>query len=234
ALSAAKLALGGSRKIAEAGRMMRAFADARTKSYHYYQASEIVGDLLVAIRQYAAAGEYYARLDKAPWPDYKMRAAVASARVLLDEGKATEAIEAFDKILAVNAEGDAAPRQQKAAKVGKAAALVALKKPDDAVKLIDEVIEATDTDAKSEEAPLAARAYNVLGAAHRQAGRTQEALLAFLHVDLLYPNVPDAHAEALANLAGLWEQVHKAERASRARQTLKDQYPESPWTKKSP
>ena len=73
----------------------------------------------------------------------------------------------------------------------------------------------------------------MLGTAQRQAGRVKEALLAFLHVDILYPGVPDAHAEALANLAELWDQVHKGERANRARQTLQEQYKDSPWAKKA-
>ena len=112
ALCAAKLALGGSGKIADAGRMMKAFADANTKSYHYFEASEIVGDLLVAIRQYAQAAEYYARLEKAPWPDYKMRAGVAAGRALLAQGKIDEAQHAFDRVIATEAEGDLAQSQR--------------------------------------------------------------------------------------------------------------------------
>ena len=56
ALCAAKLAMAGSMKIADAGRMMKAFADANPKSYHYFEASEVVGDLLVAIGSYASGG----------------------------------------------------------------------------------------------------------------------------------------------------------------------------------
>ena len=83
ALCSAKLALGGSMKIVDAGRMVKSFADANPKSYHYLEASETVGDLLVALGQYPQAAEYYARLENAPWPDYKMRAGVASGRALL-------------------------------------------------------------------------------------------------------------------------------------------------------
>ncbi len=54
ALCAARLALAGNGKVADAGRQMKAFADAYDASYHYFEASEIVGDLLVAIGQYAA------------------------------------------------------------------------------------------------------------------------------------------------------------------------------------
>jgi tetratricopeptide (TPR) repeat protein len=228
ALCTAKLALAGNMKIVDAGRMMRAFADANTKNYHYFEASEVVGDLLVALGLYAPAADYYARLDTAPWPDYRMRAGVAAGRALLSQGKTAEALAAFDKVLATTAEGDSSQQQRMAATLGKAAALVASKKPDEAIKIVEGFLEKADP----ENAPLTARAYNILGTAQRQAGRTKEALLAFLHVDVLYPSAHDAHAEALANLADLWEQVHKTERANRARKTLEERYPESPWAKK--
>ena len=107
--------------------------------------------------------------------------------------------------------------------------LLAAKKTEAAIKLATEVLKATD----AEDVPLLAQGYNVLGTAYRQAGRTEEALLAFLHVDVLYASLPDAHAEALANLAELWEQVHKTERANHARKVLEEQYPDSPWAKKA-
>jgi tetratricopeptide (TPR) repeat protein len=228
ALCSARLAMTGSMKITEAGRLMKAFADANTKSYHYFEASQAVGDLLVAVGSYAPAVEYYRRLDAAPWPDYKMRAGVAIGRVLLAQKKTAEALAAFDKVLATEAEGNAAATQRMAASLGKADALVAMKKPDDAIKVVEDVLQKADP----EDAPLMARAYDILGAAQRQAGRTKEALLAFLHVDVLYSAVPDAHAEALANLVDLWQQVHKTERADRAEKTLIERYPESPWAKK--
>jgi tetratricopeptide (TPR) repeat protein len=229
ALCAAKLALGGSGKIADAGRMMKAFADTNTKSYHYFEASETVGDLLVAIGRYAQAAEYYHRLDEAPWPDYQMRAGVAAGRALLAQGKIDEANAAFDKVIATQGQGEQAQSQRLLARLGKASALSAAKKSDEAIKMVEDLLKTADP----EDAPLMARAYNVLGTAYRQAGRTKEALLAFLHVDVLYPAVPDAHAEALANLADLWEQVHKGERANRARKTLEEDYRDSPWAKKA-
>ncbi len=228
ALCSAKLAMTGSMKIADAGRMMKAFADANTKSYHYFEASQVVGDLLVAVGSYAPAIEYYARLDAAPWPDYKLRAGVAIGHALLAQKKTEQALAAFDKVLANNAEGNAAQTQRMAASLGKAGALVALKKPDEAIKVVEGVLEKADP----EDVPLMARAYDILGAAQRQAGRTKEALLAFLHVDVLYAAAPDAHAEALANLVDLWQQVHKTDRANRAEKTLMERYPESPWAKK--
>jgi len=232
ALATAKLALGGSGKIAAAGRTMKAFADANSKSYHYFEAAETVGDLLVAARLYTPAAEYYGRLEKAPWPEYKLRAEAAMGRALLAQGKVAEAAAAFDKVLAAPVPSDPAVKemvqnQQTLAKLGKAGTLVATKKPDEAIKIVEGILKTADP----EDVMLLARAYNVLGAAQRQAGRPKEALLAYLHVDVLYSNFPDAHAEALANLTELWEQVHKSERANNAKKRLEEEYPDSPWAK---
>jgi hypothetical protein len=68
AFCSAQLALAGKEEIANAGRMMKSFVDANSNNYHYFEASEIVGDLLVAIHQYDQAADYYNRLAKAPWP----------------------------------------------------------------------------------------------------------------------------------------------------------------------
>jgi tetratricopeptide (TPR) repeat protein len=208
---------------------MKTFADEHPDSYHYFEASEIVGDLLVAIHQHGKAADYYGRLDKAPWPEYKMKAGVAAGRALVDQGKAAEGVAAFDRVIANDADGAAAAWQRMMATLGKAGALVLLKRPDEAVKIVEEVIKKGNSD----DAPLMARAYNVLGTAERQAGHSTEALLAFLRVDQLYANVADAHAEALANLVDLWTERHMIERARRARQTLREKYKDSPWAKKA-
>ena len=55
--------------------------------------------------------------------------------------------------------------------------------------------------------------------------------MAFLHVDVLYYSDADAHAEALANLAELWNTLQQTERAVRARRTLDEQYPSSPFAR---
>jgi tetratricopeptide (TPR) repeat protein len=228
ALCGAKLALAGRQDVPEAGRLMRAFVDANPSSFHYYQASETIGDLLAAIGQYPAAADYYGRLRAAPWPDYKMRAGVAIGGTLLAQGKSKEALAVFDEVIANDAEGDAAERQRVAARLAKARALVGLKKPDEALRLIDEIIKGADAN----DTRLLARAYTALGTAQRAAGRTTEALLSFLRVDQLYSAEPEAHAESLANLAELWTERHMIERARRARQTLRERYKDSPWAKK--
>jgi hypothetical protein len=124
--------------------------------------------------------------------------------------------------------------------LGKAAVLVAAKKNGDAVRTLESLLNENE----SEDAAFLAKAYNLLGTALRQSDKDKDALFAFLHVDLLYsPNAAAhadpppradaaAHAEALYNLAELWEIFHRADRAEHARQTLEQQYKDSPWTRK--
>lgn len=227
ALCAARLALGGTGTIKEAGSSMAKFAVDNPNSYHYLEACEVVGDLLVAMGLYANAEKYYAQVETAPWPDYKMRANVAIGRTRLAQGKTAEARQAFQSVLDMNATGELAKAQELAAEVGLARCM-AVADPEQAIQAVDAILAKADP----EDVGLHARAYNTKGTALRKAGRAKEALLAFLHVDVLYFAVPEAHAEALANLADLWNELHKTERAVRARGILEEQYGNSPWAKR--
>ncbi len=228
AFASGKLALAGAGKVVEAGRSMAAFVKDNADSYHYFEACEILGDLLVANKSYDAAESYYAKLSATPWPSLQTRAAVAIGRLKLSQGKTGEALKAFEDGL-IHESDDAVPAELvNLARLGKASVWAASGKENDALKLSQTVIDKTDPE-KSE---IMARAYLVQGEAYRSLNKTEDALLAFLHVDLLYASIPDAHAEALANLAELWEQAQKPDRAERARQTLLRQYKNSPWAKK--
>lgn len=225
AYCAAQLALSGNGEIPAAGKQMAAFVANEKNSWHWLEANRLVGDLLVANGQYGPAQRYYEVLAKAPWPDYKMKAGVAIGRARLAEGKAQEAMQAFEDVLKLEADGDAAKMQHMAATLGKARAMAEAGQHEEAIKLVQDIIAKADPEAVE----LHARAYNTLGTALRKAGKPEDALLAFLHVDVLYFAVADAHAEALANLAELWNEVHKSERALQARQVLEQRYGNSPW-----
>ncbi len=221
----AQLALSGNGEVQAAGKMLNAFVKAYPKNYHWLKANEVVGDLLVANKSFAAAAGFYDKLAKAPWPDYQMKAQVAIGRARLAEGNWGDALRAFDSVLATKATGAAAETQKMFARLGKARCLALQNKSDEAVKLVEEIILAADP----AQTRLLARAYNALGTALRKAKKPNDALLAFLHVDVLYFSSPEDHAEALANLAELWNEVHKPQRAVQARQTLMQRYKNSRW-----
>jgi tetratricopeptide (TPR) repeat protein len=253
ALAKARIALAADDddQIPEAGRLMLTFVRDGSNNYHYLEACEVVGDLLVAIGEYAKAQEYYSQLEQAPWPDYKMRAAVAVGQAVLAEGRALSAdaksglveekldtaLKSFEDALAIQAQGPSANRQRLAATLGKArcqaekAGMLPDGKKDEKAKLVDEAVKLVEdviVNANPEENQLLAQAYNTLGLAHLKAGRTKDALLAFLHVDILYFTSPSEHIEALENLVPLWKQVQQPRRAEEAAKILGERYKRSP------
>lgn len=230
ALSGARLALGGSGDVRTAGAQLRDFVQKNPSHYRLLEATEVLGDLFTALERHDLAQQQYENLERgAPWNDIKMRARVAKAYSLRAQGKSDQALAEFESALTlVGAEPTpAVVAQSQAATLGKAACLADAGNHDQAVQLVESVIAAADP----EQAELHARAYNTLGACLRKGGKTKEALLAYLHVDVLYPSVPQAHAEALRNLVDLWPAAGNPQRAVQAQETLKARYPNSPWAK---
>jgi tetratricopeptide (TPR) repeat protein len=227
ALATARMALGGNGSKQDAGRLLVTFVKNHASNYHYLEACEVLGDLLVSLEKYDGGLAYYQKLEAAPWPDYKIRAGVLIGRSLQAQKKFKEAIEKFDEVLAEadNASGKDVEREAMAAKLGRATSLAGAGKADEAIKTVESVIDK----APKENQELHARAYDALGTCYRLAGKKKEALLAFLHVDLLYSSFPEQHAEALANLSTLWAEVNKGERGAQARNQLRERYPYSHW-----
>ena len=227
AFVAAKLAETGEGEIDAAGKKLNVFVKSYPNSYHYLEASELMGDLLTISGRFEIAGKQYAELAKAPWPDYKMRAAVAIGRSLQAQNKHAEAIQQFDSALALPDDGADAQPQKLAASLGKATSLAETGKGDDATAIIEKIIQEADPQQKE----LNARAYNALGNCYEKANKTKDALFAYLHVDVLYGNVPDAHAEALYHLVSLWKTIGQDDRSREARETLQQKYAASRWAK---
>jgi tetratricopeptide (TPR) repeat protein len=227
AVASAHLALSGSGDPRAAGTALFDYLKTNKDSYHFYEANELAGDLLMAMGRYDQAAPYYSELSSAPWPDYKMKAAVALGKVLLAQGKYDEALRQFDTALKIDPKGKPVEAQVLAAQVGKAKSLVELDRASEGIKLLTDAIE----QAPAENNQLYAVAYNALGQAYLKMKQPQEALYAYLHVDVLYNQSPEQHAEALYHLKDLWNQVNKPDRAKEAADTLKTRYPNSPWNK---
>lgn len=229
AYTAAHLALGGTGEIATAGRQLLEFAQKYPNNYRFYESSQMLGDLLAAIGRYDDALAQYAHVGEAPWPDYKMRAAVARGRAYAKQDKYREAEQEYAAAteIAKNATGPLVDAQRASATLGLAECQAKNGKVEEAIHLVNEIIAAADP----EMAELHARAYNTLGSCYLAADRNKEALLAFLHVDVLYFTVPQAHAESLHHLAQLWQTVGKSDRAAAAKETLQQRYANSPWNK---
>lgn len=223
-----KLALGGSGDPADAGRQIKAFIDANGNSYRYYAANELAGDILVSMGKYDAATNFYKALSTAPADAYKIKAGIDIGKAKLAEKKYEDALKEFDTALSLTEKSKAPVAQKLAAMLGEAACLGETGKPEEGVKLVDEVLKQLS----AEEGDLHAWAYVVEGNCYRKMpNHTKQALLAYLHVDVLYFSNPQYHAEALWNLASLWQDLKKVDRATQASALLKERYPNSSWAK---
>ncbi|HJT34700.1 MAG TPA: hypothetical protein VJ783_21920 [Pirellulales bacterium] len=227
----AQLALGGSGDLEKSGSDLVAFISKNGNSYHYYAANELAGDLASALGKYEVAVRFYKTLADSTLPSYKIRSGIDVGRARLAEKKFPEALKEFETALglAEKSSDPAGETQKLAAMLGKAACLGETGKPEEGLKMADEVIGKLQNPEK--EIDLHARAYVVKGNCLRKLDQAIPALLAYLHVDQLYFTDPQAHAEALWNLATLHQQLGKLDRATQAAQLLKERYPNSPWAK---
>ena len=218
ALCQAKMALAGSGDPKVAGKAMSDFITRNPSNFHFLDANELVGDLLVKLGNYEAARPYYSQLDKSPFPEYKARAGIALGRSSMAEKKFAAAVKQIDAVLALGSVPDSL---KLAATLGKADCLAQEGKADEGIKMVMDVISKAD----AEDASIMAQAYLTLGNCYLAKPNSQkDALMAYLHVDVLYFSQPQAHAAALVHLAKLWNDLNKPERAAQVSQTLKERY----------
>ncbi len=226
-----RLALVGGGDKAAAVRALRSFVENpdNAQNYHYFAAVELLGDLAVALASFENGIKYYNQLSEAPWPDVKMKGAVLEGNAMVANDMYAEALAKFDSVLATGVDDARAREQKLLATLGRAVCLAETGQADEGVALVTKIIDENDS---KEKPGLFAKAYNALGTCYLKANQPQDALLAFLHVDLLFNQDPDAHAEALFQLSALWRDANKSERALQARSLLDSRYSGSPWANK--
>ncbi len=224
----AKMALADHKKLPEAITRMKNFSDTNTSSFRYYEAINYLGQLYLAQGDYTNAEATFTKLEKSPFNDLQLSAKSSKASVLLAQNQVDQALQAFDQVLKIPAKDEASKQRQLEAMLGKATCLNLKSQSDEALKLLETVIE----NAKESDARLQARAQTLRGTALLSKGNSQEALLAFLLVDVLFSGQQDLHAESLYNLSKLWTTVGQPGRADESRAILESKYPNSPWAKK--
>jgi hypothetical protein len=148
-------------------------------------------------------------------------------RAYLYQDNAAAADKAFSEAMNNDAPGDLAEAQRVAAKIGKARCMILMNKAAAAVRSLSDIIDHLDENSPE----ICAMAYNALGTALRKDNKPDKAILAFLHVHLKFDMLPDAHAEAVANLAKLFAEVHKPDHARDMQNLLADRYGNSRWAK---
>jgi len=220
ARATADLAQGDPAKVAEAISLLETFSRTYKAGRHVGSALESLAQLQIARENYPAADATLAALGKLPKGDE--RSASLRIKMLSRKGQTVEAIGEIEKIIAASPEGSTRKRD---ALLVKAEALVSLKKYGEAETLVRSVIKT----AGSEDILTQAVAHNTLGGCLHAAGRSKEALYAYLHTDLLFSKDKDEHAKALSQIAQLWRELKRPDRADEATERLKQDYPRSPY-----
>ncbi|MCG8651395.1 MAG: tetratricopeptide repeat protein [Pirellulales bacterium] len=224
-----KLALSQGGDKQSASNAMLAFVRAAPENFHFFEAAELLGDLAVSQQDYVNAAKYYGSIaSRAPFPEYRMRGLMASARARVAQGNFSKAQQMFEQVLAINSDTTEAKRQKRLAQVGRGRCLAETDSPQAGLKLLAEIIAKNDPS----DAELFGRAYNARGDCFQKAGQPKEALMAYLHVDVLFYSDPEIHAESLYHLSKLWATAKKPDRAVAARNLLDQRYPGSIWSGK--
>jgi tetratricopeptide (TPR) repeat protein len=216
----AQLALVEPDRLKDAIERLSLFVQSHPASRHIVSARENLARLNIEAGNFSAASTALDELAKLPHGGE--RAAVLRARLQSAQGDHSAAIKELERVMPTLSDRSAARR---GALLLKAECLVNLKRFPEAEELIRGVIR----DSQPEDAESQAPAYNMLGDCLRAAGKTKDALLAYLHTDLLYSQNKQEHPRAMHHLERLFRQLNQDSRAEEYAQRLRQEYPRSPW-----
>ncbi|PHS61084.1 MAG: hypothetical protein COB12_12435 [Flavobacterium sp.] len=224
----AKFALADQTRLPDAVARMKKFTDSNATSFRFYEAIGFLGQLYLAQKDYIKAEAAFSSLERSPFADQQLSAKSSKAHVLLAQNQIDKALQAFEQVIKSPAKDEASKQRQLEAMLGKANCLNLKSQPEEALKLLDIVVEkANESDVR-----LQAQTQILRGTSLLAGGKNQEALLAYLLVDVMFSGQQDLHAESLYNLSQLWVTIGKPGRADEARAILESKYPNSPWAKK--
>ena len=207
-------------RIKDARDKLTKFSRDYPKSRHTLGARVCLARIQLASGDFPAAEAALAELAKLP--KGAERAAVLRTKLLAKQNKHQEAIVELDKLIAGSPKGS---ERLRAAQLAKAESLAAVKDFAKAEALLRDVIQATPPEDAAGQAP----AYNTLGDCLRAANRPKDALLAYLHTDLLYSKDKEEHPRALHQISTLFRQLKQDGQADDFAQRLKTEYPRSRW-----
>ena len=218
----AELAMLDAGRAAAANDKLNQFIKAYPGGRHIAAAREALARVQIQSGDFAGAEATIATL--ARMSKGGERSAVLRGRLLAKQGKHDEAIAEMDRIIAGSPKGS---ERQRAARLAKAESLAATKRFSEAETLLREVIRENPAEDAESQAP----AYNTLGDCLRAANRPKDALIAYLHTDLLYSKDRVEHPRALAAISTIFRQLKQDGRADEFAQRLKQEYPNSTWTR---
>lgn len=223
-----KLGLAGQGDKLSAIKGLLSVDNANPKSHHFYELSDILGQLALAVNQPDQALRYFNRLLSAASPDTKALGAYRLGSAELAQGKVDEAKVRFGQLASATSASPEMGRLKSLAEVGLAICEQLAGNNEQALQKLDSLVQQYD----STDQGLFARINNAKGACYAALGKTNQALLSYLQTDLLFFTDAEAHAEALYHLSKLWPLAGQPARGAEAKARLTAQYASSLWANK--
>jgi tetratricopeptide (TPR) repeat protein len=206
--------------------LLEKFLAAHPRSFRYFEAQRLLAQIAMAKGDVEKGNAALRAMSEAPWTDFKMEADILRARVALAHDDVGGALKALESVIAVTPSTPAERSRRYEALLTKASCLQKQSKYQAATEVLTGILdEASDEDTKT----LSETCIR-LGDCYQAGGRTKEAILAYLRVDILFPKEKKQHAEALYYLSRLFAQDGKPDKAADAAARLQERYPRSPWT----
>jgi TolA-binding protein len=225
-----KSALADPSKLESSKAAIQTFRNENKTNFRYLEATLLEAQLLATDPSSgAAAQELLKEVQAAPVKGFQLQAGVQLGRLLLNGNDVAGALTAFDQVIQQSAGDAGSTAALFDGLLGKAMCQQKQGQLDEAVATLDEVI----SKASESEAQTLAEAWVLKGDCFRARNLPRDALFAYLHVDVLYPSEPAAHAEALYRLASLWGPAGHQDRADQALANLTEKYPNSTWAKQA-
>ena len=228
ARATANMAFSDSSHLSDAIAKLDAFRKAHPDSFRFYDSLELLVRAYIARKDFENAEIILNLLGSSDLSHYQILAQLTNAKLLLAQEEFVEAMAAFDRVLAQLPTDSEESISRYKAMFGKATCLQRQQKNEDAVALLEQLTDLAPPD----EATLQAESFVRKGDILRSLGRDKEALLAYLHVDLIYFGEKPMHQESLYRLGQLWNNLGHRDRADAAIAKLKAEYPSSPWSKR--
>eukprot|EP00913_Durusdinium_trenchii_P028504 g26732.t1 len=216
ARTTAKIAQGDPTKAADAITKLEAFRKSNSSSYHYYESLMYLGHVFKAKKDFDQAIASYRLVGQAPWEDYQLAARNAEAAVMLEKKQPAAALTIYTDVLSKAGSSTVMKPIATDALLGKAACLQQTGKNKEAIAELNNII---NNAAKTDNHMLAG-AYVLQGDCYLALNQKKDALLSYLHVDVLFESQREYHPRALYHLSRLWKEVDKADRARAAKEKL--------------
>jgi len=223
-----KLALQGKGDKAAAVKALVAYDKENPNGHHYWEVSQLLGQLAGSMARYDAAQNFYKRMGESTFSEIKNQGAYQEAVTLVMQSKTADAKPLLQKLSELNATNPKDVRVKQLAAVALAQCTLMEGDADGALKSVNQWIANGD----STDVELFGKLYNLQGACYQKLNKTNEAVLAYLHTDLLFSSDAENHAESLYYLGLLWPSLNETQRAVDARSRLTSLYSGSMWAGK--